>query len=186
VGFGLILIIGKYVFVGLIYLFVIAVFRVLVVRIAAGEGTPPPRRVPTRAAAAPRITRPRPPRPPAADTVQEPVAVAEAEVPTRAVQPARARLVVVSTSAGNLSSGLSFPLGKSVSIGRKSHNDITVQDRYVSATHALIISEEGDHILRDYHSTNGTLHNGSRMKADVVLRDGDEIGVGTTVFRYQG
>ncbi len=112
--------------------------------------------------------------------------MAEPEVPPTAVQPARARLVVVSTSAGNLSSGLSFPLGKSVSIGRKSHNDITVHDRYVSATHALIISEEGGHILRDYHSTNGTLHNGSRIKGDVVLRDGDEIGVGTTVFRYQG
>lgn len=100
-------------------------------------------------------------------------------------QPRIARLVVVSTSATNLASGLSFPLGRSISIGRKSHNDITAQDRYASATHALIVYADGNHILRDYHSTNGTLHNGNRIDQEVVLQDGDEITVGTTVFRYQ-
>ena len=184
-GFGLLVTIGKYIFVGLIYLFVIAVFRILILRISAGAETTASR----RAATGPRVShRPPPHQPaPAPAVAGEPVGAAPPQVPLApAAPPYVARLVVVSTSAGNLASGLSFPLSKSISIGRKSHNDITLHDRYVSATHALIIGDESNHILRDYHSTNGTLHNGTRIKQDMVLRDGDEVTVGTTVFRYQG
>ena len=177
---GLVLTIGKYLFVALIYLFVVVIFRMLIRQISAQAGAAPRRRA-VRPAPAPRVA----PRQP----LQRPVPVEPAPVsehPPLAPQSHLARLVVVSTSAANLSSGLSFPLGKSVSIGRKSHNDITAQDRYASATHALIVYSEGKHILRDYHSTNGTLHNGVRIDQEVALRDGDEITVGTTVFRYQG
>ena len=176
---GLILTIGKYLFVALIYLFVIVVLRMLIVQISAQSGVAPRRRA-ARPAAVQRVPQPQPVRRP----VQlEPAPVAER--PPSAPQPRIARLVVVSTSAANLTSGLSFPLGKSISIGRKSHNNITAQDRYASATHALIINADGNHILRDYHSTNGTLHNGVRIDQEVVLQDGDEITVGATVFRYQ-
>ena len=184
-GLGLLVTIGKYLFVGLIYLFVIAVFRILILRISAGAETTASRRVAT----GPRVSRRPPPRQPAPTPAGagEPVALAPPPAtPEPAAPPHAARLVVVSTSAANIASGLSFPLSKSISIGRKSHNDITLHDRYVSATHALIIGDETNHILRDYHSTNGTLHNGTRIKQDVVLRDGDEVTVGTTVFRYQG
>ncbi len=184
-GLGLLVTIGKYLFVGLIYLFVIAIFRTLIVQITAVTQTIASR----RAATAPPMPRRPLPRQPAPDpaTTGEPVAAAPPEVPpTAAPRPHIARLVVVKTSAANLASGLSFPLSKSISIGRKSHNDIALQDRYVSATHALIMGDESNHILRDYHSTNGTLHNGARIKEDVVLRDGDEVTVGTTVLRYQG
>ncbi len=177
---GLVLIIGKYLFVALIYLFVIVIFRILIAQISAQSGAAPRRR-PTRPAAVQRVPQHQPVRRP----VQlEPAPVAER--PPSTPQPHIARLVVVSTSAANLTSGLSFPLSKSISIGRKSHNDITAQDRYASATHALIVYADGNHVLRDYHSTNGTLHNGVRIDQEVVLQDGDEITVGTTVFRYQG
>ena len=176
---GLLLTIGKYLFVGLLYLFVIVILRILIVQISAQAG----------AAGRHRTVRPPPaPRAPHRQAVRRPVQAEPATVagpPPTTAQPRIARLVVVSTSATNLASGLSFPLGRSISIGRKSHNDITAQDRYASATHALIVYADGNHILRDYHSTNGTLHNGNRIDQEVVLQDGDEITVGTTVFRYQ-
>lgn len=168
--------VGKYVFVGLIYLLIFAIFRLLIAQTRTKAATPwrggreptPARQTPDRLLS------------------RQPVEVTGAtSQPAPDRQSQLARLVVVSTSASSLSSGLSFPLGKSTSIGRKSHNDITMQDRYVSATHALIIDQEGKHILRDYHSTNGTLLNNVNIKQDVVLSDGDEITVGTTVFRYQ-
>jgi len=169
--------IGKYVFVALLYVFIAVVFRLLIVHIATVQrpvvehgGLPAQRPVLKRDSG---------------QSPQEP-SRSEPEAKAAAAQPSHlARLVVVSTSATNLSPGLSFPLGKSISIGRKSHNDLSLQDRYVSATHVLIVRQDNTFILRDYHSTNGTVHNGLRIQDDVALSDGDEITIGTTTFRYQ-
>ena len=178
--FGLMLTIGKYVFVTLIYLFLIATLRLLIIHISGRAGArayqPASKPEASRTAAdSP------PPQQATAPAAERPVI----PQPTATDQPHTARLIVVSTSTTNLSPGLSFPLGKSISIGRKSHNDLTLQDRYVSATHALIVRQDNIFILRDYHSTNGTVHNGVRIRQDVALSDGDEITIGATTFRYQ-
>jgi len=177
VELGLLLTIGKYLFVALLYVFIAVVFRLLIVHISTAQrpvvrhsGQPVQRPVLERDSG---------------QSPQEP-SRAELEAKEAAVEPPHAaRLLVVETSDTNLSAGTSFPLGKSISIGRKSHNDISLQDRYVSATHALIIQQDDNFILQDYHSTNGTVHNGVRIQDDVALSDGDEITVGTTTFRYQ-
>jgi len=180
VEFGLVLTIGKYVFVALIYLFLIVTLRLLIIHISGRAGarahqpTPQPE-TPRTAADSP------PPQQATAPAAERPVIFQL----TATDQPHTARLIVVSTSTTNLSPGLSFPLGKSISIGRKSHNDLSLQDRYVSATHALIVRQDNIFILRDYHSTNGTVHNGVRIQDDVTLSDGDEITIGGTTFRYQ-
>jgi len=177
VELGLLLTIGKYLFVALLYVFIAVVFRLLIVNIAVARrpvpqhsGQPAQRPVLKRDARQfpPELSQPEP----------------EAKEP--AVEPPQvAHLLVVKTLATNLSAGTSFPLSKSISIGRKSHNDISLQDRYVSATHALIIPQDNSFILRDYHSTNGTIHNGHRIPGEVTLSDGDEITIGTTTLRYQ-
>ena len=174
---GLLLTIGKYLFVALLYVFIAVVFRLLIVHIATAQrpvvqhgGQPVQRPVLERDSgqATPEPTRPElEPKEPAAEP------------------PEVAHLLVVETSATNLSAGTSFPLSKSISIGRKSHNDLSLQDRYVSATHTLIVQQDNSFVLRDYHSTNGTVHNGVRMQDDVALNDGDEITIGTTTLRYQ-
>jgi pSer/pThr/pTyr-binding forkhead associated (FHA) protein len=41
-------------------------------------------------------------------------------------------------------------------------------------------------MLRDLASTNGTLVNGCRIIGQVVVRAGDRVAFGHTVFRIQG
>jgi len=177
VELSLILTIGKYLFVALLYLFIVAAFRILIVHIA------PPRRLGVRHSGQPgqRSALERG----FGQSLQEPIQLKRKAQEVVAEQPRPPRLLVIETSATNLSVGTIFPLSKSISIGRKSHNDLCLQDRYVSATHALIVQQDDSLVLRDYHSTNGTLHNGRRIQDDVVLSNGDEITIGTTTFRYQ-
>jgi len=177
VELGLLLTIGKYLFVALLYAFIAVVFRLLILHIATAQrpvvqhgGQPAQRPVLKRDSG-------QAPQEPSQPELEAKEAVAE--------PPQVARLLVVETSAANLSAGTSFPLSKSISIGRKSHNDLSLDDRYVSATHTLIVQQDNNFILRDYHSTNGTVHNGVRIQDDVALSDGDEITIGTTTFRYQ-
>ncbi len=174
---GLLLTIGKYLFVALLYVFIAVVFRLLIVHIATAQrpvaqhGDQPAQRSVLKR-----------------DSGQPPQEPSRAELETKEVgaePPHLPHLLVVETSATNLSAGTSFPLGKSISIGRKPHNDLSLQDHYVSATHALIVQQDDSFVLRDYHSTNGTVHNGHRIQDDVALSDGDEITIGTTTFRYQ-
>ena len=174
---GLLLTIGKYLFIALLYVFIAVVFRLLIVHIATAQrprlqhsGQPAQRPVLERDSG---------------QSLQEPTRP-ELETKEVGAEPPRvARLLVVETSATNLSAGTIFPLSKSISIGRKPHNDLSLQDRYVSATHTLIVQQDDSFVLRDYHSTNGTVHNGHRIQDDVALSDGDEITIGTTTLRYQ-
>ena len=174
---GLLLTIGKYLFVVLLYMVIAVVFRLLIVHIATAQrpvvqhgGQPAQRPVLKRDSG---------------QSPQEPLRPElEAKEPV-AELPRLAHLFVVETSATNLSAGTSFPVSKSISIGRTSHNDLSLEDRYVSATHTLIVQQDNSFILRDYHSTNGTVHNGVRIQGDVLLSDGDEITIGTTTLRYQ-
>jgi len=53
-------------------------------------------------------------------------------------------------------------------------------DAYVSARHATVTPGELGLILEDRASTNGTY---VRVRGPVILRDGDEIRIGTTVLR---
>jgi len=128
---GLLLTIGKYLFVALLYVFIAVVFRMLIVQIAA----------PQRAEAQHSGQRARRPalEPDAVQSPQAPIRL-KLEAREVAAEPAPvAWLLVVETSAANLAAGTTIPLGKSISIGRRPHNDLSLQDRYVSATHALIV-----------------------------------------------
>lgn len=67
-----------------------------------------------------------------------------------------------------------------VSLGRESHNSITIPDINVSRNHAEItLSPQGAWIITDLGSTNGTYVNG-RAIASQPLNEGDHISVGTT------
>ena len=71
-----------------------------------------------------------------------------------------------------------WPLIKdTMTIGRWSENDITVDDRWVSRHHAQIRREEEQYVLHDMGSKNGTFVNGQRIAGNVDLSDGDQIQV---------
>jgi hypothetical protein len=189
VPIGLVMTVGKYVLVGLIYLFVLVVFRTLLREMGHVPAAPP------TVAPAPVSVRPTVPvrRPtlggqePSATAAAAPVAplpVAAAPV-APAIQAAPA-LVVEAAPEGGLATGMSFPLTAAVTIGRAAQNAIALHDQYASSHHAIIFLQEGKRILRDRGSTNGTLHNGQRLEGDVELRVGDRVTIGTTVFRFTG
>lgn len=80
--------------------------------------------------------------------------------------------------------GRRFALDKpDMVVGRSSTADIPVVDERVSQQHALISPHGDGHTLRDLGSTNGTFVNNQRVH-ESVLRDGDLIQVGETVFEY--
>lgn len=72
-----------------------------------------------------------------------------------------------------------FPLGELTTLGRHPSNTVRLVDREVSKEHATIERMGRDFILRDLGSSNGTFVNGRRV-AELRLRDGDEINLGTS------
>ena len=80
---------------------------------------------------------------------------------------------------------------ETTTLGRKSDNDIQVNDAVASSHHAKIVikpnqylEEQMDAKLEDLSSTNGTQVNGCLIKS-VELRNGDKIQIGTQYFTYE-
>ncbi|WP_291632672.1 FHA domain-containing protein [Clostridium sp.] len=86
----------------------------------------------------------------------------------------------------NLRVGAVIPLNGELSIGRKANNLLILGDKYVSSDHARIFLKNTDYILQDLKSTNGTLMNKKRVTDKVTLKKGDEIKIGTSIFKVIG
>jgi len=68
--------------------------------------------------------------------------------------------------------------GQVTTIGRAPTNRVVVPDDICSRHHCEIYESEGDWILRDLGSRNGTLIEGCRVTEDWPLTDGDQIQIG--------
>ncbi len=78
-----------------------------------------------------------------------------------------------------------FPLTEEkISIGRSSENDIPLPDPFCSGHHAYFYPVDQGYVIRNNNSKNGTFVNGKRILAEVELKKGDEILVGTTRIIY--
>jgi two-component system, NtrC family, sensor kinase len=69
-------------------------------------------------------------------------------------------------------------------LGRDSHCDIHLEDSETSRTHAEIDFVDGDYVLRDLKSSNGTFVNGKRI-SEHVLRVGDRVQVGKRLMLFR-
>src|SRR5687767_13800108 len=58
-------------------------------------------------------------------------------------------------------------------VGRHGHAALTLPCGTVSCIHAELRIEDGDLIVKDLGSTNGTFVNGARLDGQCVLRSGD-------------
>lgn len=67
--------------------------------------------------------------------------------------------------------------GRTVTIGRAATNQIVVKNERASRFHAEIFLTQGDWILRDLDSRNGTQIAGERVKGDYKLTPGDIIRI---------
>jgi pSer/pThr/pTyr-binding forkhead associated (FHA) protein len=68
-------------------------------------------------------------------------------------------------------------------IGRRSDNDIVVDDPSVSAAHAWIIQQHEQCVVMNTLSTNGTFVNEKRVH-EAVLAHGDHVRFGQVEFRF--
>ena len=85
--------------------------------------------------------------------------------------------------------GAIFPLlGPSTDIGRDAGNPIPLpNDTNTSRRHATLQLTNGQVVLVDNGSSNGTYVNGARIASQVPqpLRTGDEVNIGNTRFRFE-
>jgi pSer/pThr/pTyr-binding forkhead associated (FHA) protein len=68
-------------------------------------------------------------------------------------------------------------------IGRRSHNDVVIDNLAVSGEHAVMIANGQDTYLEDLGSTNGTTVNGQPIKKH-LLQSGDTVEIGKYRLRY--
>jgi hypothetical protein len=76
------------------------------------------------------------------------------------------------------------PLSKDrMTVGRRSHNDIVIDNLAVSGEHAVMFKAGDDVYLEDLGSTNGTTVNGQPIKKH-LLQSGDFIEIGKYRLKY--
>jgi pSer/pThr/pTyr-binding forkhead associated (FHA) protein len=77
-----------------------------------------------------------------------------------------------------------YPLGQGLHLGRLPSNDVVIQDPKASRRHAEVSMRDGQVVLRDLESLNGTRVNGELVFGDRALQDGDTITIGDTALIY--
>ena len=94
-----------------------------------------------------------------------------------------ARLVIVEPKARR---GQAFPLGHEITVGRDPSSTVVIEgDTFVSSTHLRIYDVDGQAMVEDLGSTNGSFHNGNRLVGSRLLHPGDRVQVGYTVLEAQ-
>lgn len=196
VPFGLIMLVGKYIFLGLVYGFLYWAFRGLFAQSALEARSQRPLSASQPAAvpapvAAPVLVVPQPVvaavevAAPAPEWVAPDVVPPLAPEPPPVAAPVKPALIVQDPGQSGLQAGQVIDLTAAVTIGRAEDNGLVLADKFCSTHHALIFLQSGHRILRDRGSTNGTFRNGQPLEHDVMLSDGDTLGMGSVVFKYR-
>ncbi|HEY6533338.1 MAG TPA: FHA domain-containing protein [Acidimicrobiales bacterium] len=81
--------------------------------------------------------------------------------------------------------GRSYPLENEVSIGRAAGCQITLDDTYSSQIHARVFTRDGQWLVEDLGSTNGTWLNRHKVSGPMVLQRGDRLQIGNTVMELR-
>jgi pSer/pThr/pTyr-binding forkhead associated (FHA) protein len=87
-------------------------------------------------------------------------------------------LVVIEPGQTGLAPGKRFPLGPVNTIGRAMHNDIALNDSFLSSEHAMLQWDGQTWLIEDLESTNGTRLNGREIVQPTPLDYSDTIELG--------
>jgi len=71
-----------------------------------------------------------------------------------------------------------------LTIGRSAPADVVLEGPTVSRRHCKLEQQDGQIVLTDLGSTNGTFVNGQRISATVALDDGARINIGSHTLNY--
>ncbi|MGB7980860.1 MAG: FHA domain-containing protein [Candidatus Nanopelagicales bacterium] len=134
--------------------------------------------------AAPKESRPQPGRPtgglPTPSTPPVPPQP-KPRVASRGATTPRKLTVVEGELAGTV-----VPLGTSpITVGRASDSTLVLEDDYASSRHARFFPSDGQWIVEDLGSTNGTWIDRTRLTGPTVLRVGAKVRVGRTTLQLQ-
>jgi pSer/pThr/pTyr-binding forkhead associated (FHA) protein len=82
--------------------------------------------------------------------------------------------------------GVTVPLSGDIVLGRDPACAISIDDdAYISQRHVRFYDFDGQPMVEDLGSTNGTFHNGSKLVGARLLHPGDRVQAGTTVIEAQ-
>ena len=82
--------------------------------------------------------------------------------------------------------GLTVALDGDLLLGRDPTCAIVIDDdAYISQRHVRFYDYDGQPMVEDLGSTNGTFHNGSKLTGSKLLHPGDRVQAGTTVIEAQ-
>ena len=97
------------------------------------------------------------------------------------------RLVLLEPrSRRGLTIQLGGQLGGDVVLGRDASCALMIDDdAYISGRHVRFYDYDGQPMVEDLGSTNGTFHNGSKLTGSKLLHPGDRVQAGTTVIEAQ-
>jgi FHA domain len=94
-----------------------------------------------------------------------------------------ARLVVLEPAQRR---GLTVAITGEITLGREPGCTISIDDdAFVSQIHLRIFDYDGQPMVEDLGSTNGTYHNGVKLTGAKLLHRGDRLQVGTTLIEAQ-
>jgi len=179
---GLTLLVLRFAFLAVLWLFVFAIVFALRSDLF-GQRT---RSIPTDSKAAP--NGPTTPAVPAGATPSSgasPGAFTEAISPQHAAAPPAqvpTRLVITDGSR----EGMEMPLGRGpITIGRASDSNVVIRDDYTSTNHARLELRPDGWIITDLDSTNGTFLDGQRVTSSAHVAERTPITIGTTTFELR-
>ena len=93
-----------------------------------------------------------------------------------------AEVVMVRSEA---QAGLRFAVEEVVVLGRSPEADVTIDDVYASDFHLRMSTHEGQVLVQDLGSTNGTYVNGRRVTTPMPVAKGDSVQVGKTIMEVR-
>jgi transcriptional regulator with GAF, ATPase, and Fis domain len=91
--------------------------------------------------------------------------------------------LLISTSDDASGEKIQLPADREIVFGRAEDADVTLKDRNASRHHARFVWSEGQPVLIDLGSANGTLVNGLPI-TQMTLMDGDTVAMGVEEFRF--
>jgi pSer/pThr/pTyr-binding forkhead associated (FHA) protein len=165
----------KFCLLALIYLFFFRVIRAVWAELTPPKVAPAP---PERA----RSQAPRPTAVPASGKPKRQPRRAVAPSGTNPHAPLVGRLVVVEPPE---SRGIAYSLADEISVGRAPGCQVTVDDTFVSQVHARVFCREGNYLVEDLGSTNGTYLNSKKVSGAMIMQRGDRLQVGNTVLELE-
>ena len=110
------------------------------------------------------------------------------EAPSRKVKrakakaPKRSELLVLDPPEQR---GHTYPLGDELTLGRAAGCHVVVDDTFVSQIHARVFARDGQYLVEDLGSTNGTYLNRKKVSGPMLMQRGDRLQVGNTVLEMQ-